>query len=108
MSWVGGVDLEWTTPGNWSTGGLPTGNADVTCDGTITSTSIDVTCGGSITEAGCTITISSTVNATRSGDTLTGTGGYSLTFTGTCGPFAEDECFDEVYSGTRIAPSSTR
>jgi hypothetical protein len=75
----------------------------VTCDGTITSTTINVTCGGSVSEGGCTITLGSSVNVTRSGETFSGTGQWSVTYTGTCGPFLEDECVDEVYSGARTS-----
>jgi len=81
-------------------------DVDYVCDGTIDANSIDVSCTASITEGPCTITFSSSVTGSRSGDSVSGTNTYSVTYSG-CGPIP-DECVDEVFTGTRIGgePSS--
>jgi hypothetical protein len=72
------------------------------CTGTIDDTSIDVDCSTMETEGPCTITFSYSVQGTRTGDSLSGTETFSITYVG-CGPIA-DMCTESDITGTRTGP----
>jgi hypothetical protein len=76
------------------------------CTGTIGDTDIDVACSYEITEGPCTVTYAYTVQGTRSGDSLSGTEIFSITYDG-CGPIP-NQCTESTITGTRTAgePSS--
>jgi transcriptional regulator with XRE-family HTH domain len=72
------------------------------CGADIDSTSIHSECSRDI-ELRCTYDIGISVLVTRTGDTLSGTGYYDIFLSEGCLP-GRDECYEESYSGVRIAP----
>lgn len=73
---------------------------DVNCTGTITETSLDISCSGSATFEGVTFTYQLTAQATRSGDSVSGTSHFQLSSGGEV-----IECYDEVFTATRTGPA---
>ncbi|HEX3745090.1 MAG TPA: SBBP repeat-containing protein, partial [Bryobacteraceae bacterium] len=76
ISWVGGVDLKWSTAGNWSTGNVPISTDTVCIDTAFATTTLTI---GQLAAANQTIaTLLSNANIILSGGPLTVTGGANF------------------------------
>lgn len=74
-----------------------------TCDGVVTDDSMEMTCTFQTTPfPGCTALYTYTLSATRSGNTMTGTEEFDLSFVGNCGGI-EPYCSVTDFDGTRLA-----
>jgi hypothetical protein len=75
------------------------------CSGTASDTEIDIACtGSSEIFPGCNVTSTFTLQATRSGETLTAVATFSFDFEPDDCAFQEDSCIRTETTGTRIAP----
>ena len=73
---------------------------DVNCSGTVTDTEINLSCTGTETFEGVVFSYTFTIQATRSGDSFSGTSHTEITSAG-----ETILCNDEVVSATRIGPA---
>ncbi len=73
---------------------------DVNCTGTITETSLDISCSGTATFEGVTFTYLFTAQATRTGESISGTSHFELSSGGEL-----IECYDEVFTANRTGPA---
>ncbi len=73
---------------------------DVNCTGTITETTLDISCTGTATFEGITFQYSLTAQATRTGESISGTSHFELRSGGEL-----LECYDEVFTATRTGPA---
>ena len=71
--------------------------------GTINDTSMNVDCSTMMIEGPCTATFFYSVQATRNGDSVSGTETFSITYSG-CAPGPIDECSEVDLTGTRTDP----
>ena len=78
------------------------GGEEITCDGTVTDTTIDVTCTNTFTIEGVEYVVTVTLQATRTGDTFVGTGHLTVT---SGGDQISCQDFDLEASRTGPAPS---
>ena len=77
------------------------------CTGTITDSDLNVDCGFTIDFSptfDCSAEYSITIAGTRSGDNVTGTQTFSITYTGSeCGSLGTDECEESTVTGVRLS-----
>ncbi|HET9887551.1 MAG TPA: hypothetical protein VFR10_08560 [bacterium] len=76
------------------------------CSGTTTDTTVNISCSGQEEySANCVGILTYTLEATRSGDTMTGTATFSTDFEpDECNEGLPDFCFEQQITGTRVAP----
>lgn len=76
------------------------------CSGTTTDTTVDITCSGQQEYSPtCVAQLTYTLQATRNGDTMTGTASLSTDFTpDLCYQKTPDFCIETQITGTRVAP----